>query len=150
MIKEVRSSRTSNEMKGVNVFMGKHNGYRVSIYCPVGDLLGIEDYDAFEKKFDWFAGHTGVEKVYLETYRGGKAITREQMEKAKAFFVSKGMETAGGITTVSPLEPNGGFTSFCYTDPRARALLKEIVEFTASLFGQSPRPQGARLVKTSP
>lgn len=121
-------------MEGIN--MGNYENFKATIYCPVGNLIDIKDIEAFVKKFEWIEKHIHVGKVYLETYRHGTTIEREQIQGIIEFFQSKGIETAGGITTDGPPDGEGGFDPLCYTKQSTRKLLKEVTEFTASLFDE--------------
>ncbi len=112
----------------------KHFG--AAVYCPVGNLIDIKDIDAFAARFAFIEKHVKVSKVYLETYRSGAYIEREQLERIIAFFHSRGIETSGGITTDTVENGEGGFYPLCYTNPETRRMLTEVVEFTASLFDE--------------
>lgn len=115
----------------------KYQNFNVSLYCPVGNLTEITDFDAFDRKFSHIEKNIKLGKVYLETYRGGTIISREQMLKVKNYFLSKGLEVSGGITTDDKYDPKeGGFHSFCYTDPTTTTLMKEVVTLTAELFDE--------------
>ena len=116
--------------------MASYNNFKATIYCPVGNLIDITDLKVFAKKFQWIEKHINVGKVYLETYRHGVTIERQQIEKIIAFFKGKGIETSGGITTDGPPDGEGGFDPLCYTRSSTRKLLKEVAEFTASLFDE--------------
>jgi hypothetical protein len=117
-------------------FMDNYRNFKATIYCPVRNLMDITDIEAFAKRFEWIEKHIKVGKVYLETYRHGTTIEREQIEGIIKFFHSKGIETAGGITTDGPPDGEGGFDPLCYTKPATRKLLKEVSEYTASLFDE--------------
>ena len=56
-----------------------YRNFNAAIYCSVGNLLDIQDLHEFEKKFSLLEKHIQIGKVYLETYRGGRMISREQM-----------------------------------------------------------------------
>jgi hypothetical protein len=115
----------------------KYQNFNVSIYCPVGNLTEIKDFDAFDQKFQHIEKNVKVGKVYLETYRGGTTISKDQMIKVKNYFLAKGIEVAGGITTDEKYDPKeGGFHSFCYTDPATTELMKQVVTLTAELFDE--------------
>ena len=113
-----------------------YKNFIAAVYCPVGNLIDINDIDAFAKKFAFIEKHVNVGKVYLETYRSGRMIEREKMEALKAFFMSRGIAISGGITTTPAPSGGGGFDSFCYTDSESRKLLTQISEFTAGLFDE--------------
>ncbi|MDK2991780.1 MAG: hypothetical protein PWP48_1013 [Clostridiales bacterium] len=116
--------------------MERYKNFTAAIYCPVGDLVCINDLDEFAQRFSWIEEHVRVGKVYLETYRHGLMIDRQQMERIRNFFNNKGIETAGGITTDGISNGEGGFDPLCYTNSDTIKLLTEVSEFTASLFDE--------------
>ncbi|HEX3076307.1 MAG TPA: hypothetical protein VHQ24_05540 [Lachnospiraceae bacterium] len=114
----------------------KYKNFNASVYCPVGTIIDIKDFNQFEKDFDRISKNITVGKVYLETYRGGVTISKEQMVRVKEFFLSKGIETSGGITTDDVDNGDGGFSPFCYTSERTRSKLREVVTITSELFDE--------------
>lgn len=116
--------------------MQRYKNFIAAIYCPVGDLIRITDLDEFAKRFEWIEKHVKVGKVYLETHRHGVVIERQQIERIRDFFRSRGIKTSGGITTDGPPDGEGGFDPLCYTNPATLKLLKEVAEMTASLFDE--------------
>lgn len=115
--------------------MGYQN-FRAAFYCPVGNLKDITDWEEFEKKYEHLEKNVEIGKVYLETYRAGVTIEREQMQRIKAFFEKKGVLVAGGITTEDIPRKEGGFSPFCYSQERTVKKLSEIAEMTAELFDE--------------
>jgi hypothetical protein len=75
-----------------------------------------------------------VDKIYLETHRDLLIVDQETLDKAKAFFAEKGVETAGGITLT--VDESNRFETFCYTNPEHRKKVKEIIEHTARNFDE--------------
>ena len=114
----------------------KYDHFGAAIYCPVQNLIDIDDLNEFGKQFEFITRNVKVDKIYLETYRGGVQIDREKMLKLKAFFGGLGIKTSGGITTDPERSGNGGFDVFCYTNPANRRRLQASVEFTAGLFDE--------------
>lgn len=114
----------------------KYQNFNVSIYCPVGTIDHIEDFERFDKDFDLLNRNIKIGKVYLETYRNGVRIEREQMLRVIDFFKRKGIMTSGGITTDDMNSDHLGFGTFCYTSAKSRETLKEIVTLTAELFDE--------------
>ncbi|MDP4093977.1 MAG: permease [Bacillota bacterium] len=112
-----------------------YKNFGLAIYCTVGDLTRIDDIDIFAKKFEFMEKHLQIDKVYLETYRGGLFIEKEKMLKIKEFFNKKGIKTSGGITTT--VEPKTSLMgAFCYTTQSNLDYLRNVVEFTAGLFDE--------------
>lgn len=115
----------------------RYRNFNASIYCPVGDLLAIKDLTEFDRQFQLIEKNIKVGKVYLETFRGGETISKEQMQVIKNYFLDKGIEVAGGITTVDHTDKKeGGFHSFCYTTASTRELFTSVMTLTAELFDE--------------
>ena len=112
-----------------------YKNFTTALYCPVHVLNSIGDLKSFDESFKFIEKHIDVNKVYLETHRSGEMISREKMLSIKKYFEKKGIKTSGGITTSASSEFSG-FISFCYTNLEQRKKLKEIVEFTASIFDE--------------
>ncbi len=113
-----------------------YQNFGAAIYCPVENLIDIDNLEAFGEKFASIEKHIRVSKVYLETYRSGKFISEEKMKALKEFFKNRGIQTSGGITTDSPNPEIGGFSSLCYSREQDRELLTRVVAFTAGLFDE--------------
>jgi hypothetical protein len=114
-----------------------YRNFKASIYCTVGDLLAIQDISEFDREFQLIDKNVKVGKVYLETFRGGVTISRDQMEQIKEYFLNKGIEVAGGITPVDHTDKKeGGFHSFCYTTASTRELFVSVMTMTAELFDE--------------
>ena len=58
----------------------KYQNFNVSIYCPVGNINSITDFEAFDQKFQLIEKNIKVGKVYLETFRSGTP-SKEQMKR---------------------------------------------------------------------
>lgn len=114
----------------------RYQHFNASVYCPVGNLISITDFKSFDQQFSNISNHVKVGKVYLETYRGGVSITKEQMQRVISYFTSKGIDVAGGITTDDVDNGDGGFSPFCYSSQRTRDKLIEVVTLTAELFDE--------------
>ena len=114
----------------------KYQSFNTSVYCPVGNLIDITDFDDFDQKLNHIYKNVKVGKVYLETYRGGTFISKSQMEKVISYFQSKGIEVSGGITTDDVYNGDGGFSPFCYSSKRTRDILTKVVTLTAELFDE--------------
>lgn len=113
-----------------------YKNFNASVYCPVGNLVDIDDFEKFDKEFELISKHVKVGTVYLETYRSGLLISKEQMIKVKNYFLAKGIHTSGGITTDDVMTDDLGFSPFCYTKERTCDKLKEVVTLTAELFDE--------------
>jgi hypothetical protein len=113
--------------------MGYRN-FKTAIYCPVRDVNRIAVDPEFDRNFAFIEKHIKLDKVYLETYRGGHFIEKDKVLKVKEYFSQKGIKTSGGITT--DVSGNWEFKSLCYTKTEHRELLKQVVQFTAEMFDE--------------
>nr|HPR33830.1 hypothetical protein [Prolixibacteraceae bacterium] len=94
----------------------------------------MSDPQWLESTWKTISGQLHVDKIYLETHRDLRIVDRETLEKAIAFFRSKGLEIAGGITYT--IDEGNQFQTYCYTDPEIRTKAKEVIEYTASFFDE--------------
>lgn len=119
--------------------MGHYENFRAAIYCTAQTLSAI-DGQRLEREWEFLEKYVGVDKVYLETFRNGTLVPEGQIRMIRDFFQSHGVETAGGITAVTPdLSEEDGkrqrlFSTFCYSNKGMRDKLKEVAEYTAGLF----------------
>lgn len=113
---------------------GGYQNFGVSVYVPAEQVLKMKDAAWLNAQWARLSDGLKVDKVYLETYREGVRADQESIDKAKAFFQSKGVKTAGGIATVAKGWPF--FVTLCYTDPKDRELLRQVAEFTAKNFDE--------------
>lgn len=108
--------------------------FDVAIYCRVYEVRQMKDPAYLDRAWAAISGHVKIDKIYLETHRDKIVVDQETLDKAKAFFQSKGLKVAGGITiTIS--EANQ-FETYCYSNPEHRKMLQGIVEFTAKNFDE--------------
>ena len=112
----------------------RYRNFELAIYCRVDDVRRMATGDWLEKSYEALAKDLKIGKVYLETHRSRVTNDRETMLKAKRFFESRGIKTAGGITLVA--DEGREFKQFSYTNPEDRKHVEEVVRFTASLFDE--------------
>ncbi len=111
-----------------------YKNFKLAIYCRVDDVRRMSEPGWLDANFGQLSKYLKIDKVYLETHRSQVVNDRATMLRAKEFFESHGIRTAGGITTVS--DEGHEFSSFCYTNPRHRQKVKDMVTFTAGLFDE--------------
>ena len=110
------------------------------VYCVAQWADKISEAQ-LRKEADFLTKYTRIDKVYLETFRGAFA-RKEQLLMIKRVLQEYGIEVSGGITTVTPdlcdedKKRQRLFQTFCYCNDGMRNLLKEISEYTASLFDE--------------
>ena len=114
--------------------------FKTVTYC-VAQWADKVSEEQLRKEVEFFQKYVGVEKIYLETFRGSFA-RKEQIEMIKRVMAENGIEVAGGITTVTPdlseedKKRKRLFETFCYCNEPMRNRLKEVSEYTASLFDE--------------
>ena len=120
--------------------MALFKNFKSVTYCVAqwADHISEEE---LRKEADWLQKYVGIDKVYLETYRGQFA-RREQIQMIKKVLKEYGIEVSGGITTVTPnlnesdKKRHRLFDTFCYCNQPMRDRLKEVSEYTAGLFDE--------------
>lgn len=111
-----------------------YENFHVAVYCRAQEVQKMADPKWLEDSWNAVSREVHVDKVYIETHRDRIVIDDETLEAAKKFFLSKGVQVAGGITfTVS--EPNR-FETFSYSNPEHRKAVQEIAEHTAKHFDE--------------
>ena len=122
--------------------MGQHfQKFKMVVYIPAAVAAKFSK-EKLSKDYAFLEKYVGLDKVYLETHRGGLDVDRDQILMIKNFLEERNVEVSGGITTT--IDDFEGaekgkqrlFGTFCYTDPAMRNRLREISEYTAGLFDE--------------
>lgn len=98
--------------------------------------------EELRKEADWLQKYVGIEKVYLETFRGELVDKKQLLMIKKILEDDYGIEVSGAITTVTPnlneedKKRQRLFETMCYCNEAHRKLLKEVSEYTASIFDE--------------
>jgi hypothetical protein len=120
--------------------MGLYKNFTMVVYCVARWAKQITEAE-LETQIDFFQKYVGVDKVYLETFRG-ELVPPEQLALCKRVFEKHGIHVSGGITTVTPNLSDDDtkrqrlFETFCYSNKGMRDLLKRVVEYTAENFDE--------------
>ena len=120
--------------------MSLYKGFKSVTYCVAQWADGVTEPE-LRKQADWLQKYVGIDKVYLETFRGSFA-RKEQILMIKKVLKEYGIEVSGGITTVTPdlnksdKKRQRLFETFCYCNEPMRAKLKEVSEYTAQFFDE--------------
>lgn len=120
--------------------MSFYKNFKTVVYCVAMWADKVKE-EELRKQADWLQKYIGVDKVYLETFRG-KFARKEQLLMIKKVLEEYGIEVSGGITTVCPdlsdedKKRQRLFDTFCYSNEKMRNLVKEISEYTASIFDE--------------
>ena len=121
--------------------MGHFTNFKTCIYCTAQTLSSL-DIETLTRDYTYLEKYVGIDKVYLETYRGGTWVSADHMKEIQKFFLEHGVEIAGGITTVTPPlvredeKRQRLFQTFCYSNQKMRDYLKKVVTYTAELFDE--------------
>jgi hypothetical protein len=113
---------------------GNYKNFEVSVYSRAYETAKMGDDIWLPQVWDEISRQVKVDKIYLETHRDLLVVDEATLLKAKKFFESKGIKTAGGITLT--INESNNFQTFCYSNPEDRKKVKEIVEFTAKHFDE--------------
>lgn len=111
-----------------------YNNFDVAIYARVYEVLEMADINWLHQRFDLMSRSIKVKKVYLETHRDMVVADEATVRGAIQFFEQRGILTSGGITIT--VNERNRFETYCYTNPDHRQKLKEVVQYTASLFNE--------------
>ncbi len=111
-----------------------YKNFKVAVYSRAYETAKMGDNNWIEPIWEEVSRQVKVDKIYLETHRDLLIVDEATLLKAKKFFESRGIETAGGITLT--VNESNNFETFCYTNPEHRKKIKEIVEFTARHFDE--------------
>jgi hypothetical protein len=111
-----------------------HKNFHVAVYIPVTVVEQMKDPQWLQSSWETINQQVKVDKVYIETYRSRNIADEQLIEQVKKFFLDHGVQVAGGMA----LTGNEGqqFQSFCYTDPKDRAYVKNLSQLTARHFDE--------------
>jgi hypothetical protein len=113
---------------------GHHRNFDVAVYVRAQEVRQMKDPAWLEPRWAAIEKQLAVDKVYLETHRDTLLVDENTLELAKRFFASRGIRTAGGITTT--VNERNRFETFCYSRPEHRKQVKDVVEHTARHFDE--------------
>ena len=114
---------------------GNYTNFSVAVYIPINIVQSFDNPQKLQADWDCIHRQLKVDKVYIEVQRDRRLLTDDQAERTKKFFLDHGVKVAGGMA-LSDGNLGGQFQSFCYTDPRDRAFIKEAAEFAARHFDE--------------
>ena len=82
----------------------------------------------------------GITKAYIEVYRGGLVIEKDQLEDVRNFFEKNRIEAVGGIATVPGkdfgVRQEAKLGWFNWQNPKTQADLKEVMMMSAEVFDE--------------
>ena len=112
----------------------KHRNFKVSVYVRAYEVDKMKDSQWLDSTWNIISRQLDVDKIYLETHRDLLLVDDATLEKAKKYFLNKGIEVAGGITYT--INEANNFETFCYSDPEHRKIVQNIAEHTAKHFDE--------------
>jgi hypothetical protein len=112
-----------------------YKNFTTAIFYNSFDLERLKKDNLLEDSYQFFSNNINLDKVYLETYRSGKFLPKEDILSFKDFFTGKGIKVSGAITTTQK-SSLWDFKSFCYSNPEHRKHMIEIIAYTASIFDE--------------
>lgn len=118
----------------VSLKAGCYRNFKVSIYVRAYEVNKMKSQHWLDSTWNIISSQLDVDKVYLETHRDLLLVDESTLRKAKKFFESKGIETAGGITYT--INESNNFETFSYSNPEHRKKVQEIAEYTAKFFDE--------------
>lgn len=113
---------------------GNYQNFKISVYVWARDVVKMENTHWLDSTWTAINQQVKIDKVYLETHRDMVMVPASTIEKAKKFFLKKGVEVAGGITFT--VNESNNFETFSYANPEHRKKVQEIAEFTAKHFDE--------------
>ncbi len=111
-----------------------YENFEVAVYCRAYEVREMADPAWLEARWRELSSQVHVDKVYLETHRDLLIVDDATLRAAKAFFESRGVKTAGGITYT--IDESNRFETFSYANPEHRAKVRQIIEHTARHFDE--------------
>jgi hypothetical protein len=111
-----------------------YENFKVAVYCRAYEVREMADPAWLEARWQELSQQVHVDKIYLESHRDLIVVDDATLAAAKAFFTSKGLKVAGGITFT--VNESNRFETFSYSNPEHRRKVREIVEHTARHFDE--------------
>ncbi|HBY50946.1 MAG TPA: hypothetical protein DEH15_00555 [Marinilabiliales bacterium] len=99
-----------------------YKNFKVAVYSRAYETVKMGDLNYIEPIWDEVTRQVHVDKIYLETHRDLLIVDEATLLKAKKFFESRGIQTAGGITLT--VNESNNFETFCYSNPEHRKKVK--------------------------
>jgi hypothetical protein len=113
-----------------------YKNFKVTVYIPVSVVEHMAHDPAWmQSSWKTISSRVHVDKVFIETYRGGVTADDATVSKVKQFFAAHGVAASGGLALVGP-GGFGQFRSLDYAAPKDRALVKRMSALTARHFDE--------------
>jgi hypothetical protein len=113
-----------------------YRNFKVTVYIPVESVQRMaRDPGWMRSSWNTIGTRLHVDKVFVESYRGGDSADDAALAAVKRFFVEQGVAVAGGMALVAP-GGHGQFHSLDYTDPQTRQMVARLSAMTARHFDE--------------
>jgi hypothetical protein len=109
-----------------------YHSFNAAVYVRAYEVDRMKDDRWLQQSWEVISRAVKVNKVYLESHRDKLLVDGATLEKAKAFFAARGVQTFGGITWTR--NESNRFETFCYANAADRAWVKHVAEETARHF----------------
>jgi hypothetical protein len=109
-----------------------YRNLKVAVYARAYEVDKMKDAQWLQQTWEVISRALKVNKIYLESHRDKLLVDSETLEKAKAFFAARGVQTFGGITWTR--NESNRFETFCYANAADRAWVQHVAEETARHF----------------
>ena len=111
------------------------NDLRLSVYVTAHSVHRLATDEVACREALPALHRLGVTKVYLEAYRGGLVLSRDELVRVRDFFAKEGYPVSGGIATVPGgdfgVRANTGLTWFNWQNPKTQQDLAGVVRTAA-------------------
>ena len=119
--------------------MGLYKNFKIASYAHAQYLVSATEEDIV-RQIDYFDAYLGgLDKIYLEPFRGEHRLSEEKAKRFIEIFKERGIEVAGGFTATTDLDDETVhriFDVYCYSRDNFREELKKEIRQTAKLFDE--------------
>ena len=119
--------------------MGLYKNFKIASYAHAQYLVSAAEEDIV-RQIDYFDAYLGgLDKIYLEPFRGEHRLSEEKAKRFIEIFKERGIEVAGGFTATTDLDDETVhriFDVYCYSRDNFREELKKEIRQTAKLFDE--------------
>lgn len=108
--------------------MGLYKNFKIASYAHAQYLVSAAEEDIV-RQIDYFDAYLGgLDKIYLEPFRGEHRLSEEKAKRFIEIFKERGIEVAGGFTATTDLDDETVhriFDVYCYSRDNFREELKK-------------------------
>lgn len=114
-----------------------YKNFNVALYMPAHNVIQCAESDTkeYDRLFAHIYDNVKIGRIYIENYRSGCFVPKEQVLKAKEYFESKGIYCSGGITTCDD-DYRRGYASLCYSNEEHRNIVLKSIRDLAEIFDE--------------